>query len=403
MYLTREQERMLGGERGEVAQRLFRLLVRLGDVYGARRMIPIGSAQVSGVSHKSIGDPGMEFLEDFAQKGAQVKALTYLNPAGMDLRDWRVMGIPEDFARKQERIVNAFKAMGVLVSATCTPYLAGNLPRFREHIAWSESSAVSFANSVIGARTNREGGPSALAAAICGVTPNYGLHLDENRMPDMVFEVEAELRNICDYGTLGYRIGELAGDKKPYIRGLKDPSVDHLKSLGAAMAASGAVALYHVEEITPEAEGMDSKGLERITITQYDLDRQRRDLNSGEIPDIVILGCPHASIGELLQLAQRMEGKNFEKPLWICTSRSVKTAAQNMGLADRIEGLGGKLVADTCMVVTPLEKMGFNSTGVNSAKAAHYLPNFCQQKVIFKNLDDLIGAIEDEGKDDQSG
>jgi len=150
MYLTKEEENFLDGEEGEVMERLFRLLVRLGDIYGADKMIPVGSVQVAGVSYKSIGDPGAEFLEDMASKDAKVKVLTYLNPAGMDLENWEKIGFPKDFAKNQLRIMNAFKSMGIVITSTCTPYLAGNLPRFREHIAWPESYAVSFSNTLIG-------------------------------------------------------------------------------------------------------------------------------------------------------------------------------------------------------------------------------------------------------------
>ncbi len=393
MYLSSEQERMLGGEMGTATQRLFRLLVRLGDVYGADRMIPVGSVQISGVSYKSIGDPGLEFLEDFAAKGARAKVLSYLNPTGMDMCAWREMGIPDDFAEKQMRIVEAFKTMGVITTATCTPYLAGNLPRFGEHVAWSESSAVSFANSVIGARTNREGGPSALAAAVCGVTPEYGLHLESNRQPQFVVEVEAEIRNTADFGALGYRIGEIAQDKIPYIEGLRGAYTDQLKVLGAAMAASGAVALYHAAEITPESRTVDPSGLERITITRKDIDEAYRSLNSADEPDIVILGCPHASIREIFEIALKLEGIEIEKPLWICTSRCVKRMADEVGLTERIGAAGGRIVADTCMVVSPLEDIGYGCTGVNSAKAAHYLPSFCGQRVVFLDTDELIRRI----------
>jgi hypothetical protein len=364
--------------------------VRLGEIYDADRMIPVGSVQVAGVSYKSIGDPGLDFLEDIARKGARVKVLTYLNPAGMDMESWKEIGFPEEFARKQIRVMKAFGKMGIVVTATCTPYLAGNLPRFGESIAWSESSAVSFSNSVIGARTNREGGPSALAAAICGVTPNYGLHLDKNRKPDMVIEVGADLEFNSDYGALGYHVGKLVKNKIPYFRGLNNPNTDQLKALGAAMAASGAVALYHAEGLTPEARDHDVSGLERISVGKKELKATYEKLNTGETPDIVILGCPHASLREISALADKLAGKKLKRPVWICTSRVMKEAADRMGFVKTIEKAGGRVVADTCMVVSPIEEMGFGTTGVNSGKAANYLPGFCNQKVVFHSVDELV-------------
>lgn len=389
MYLTTEQERMLDGEQGEVTARLMRLLVRLGDVYGADRMIPVESVQVSGVSYKSIGDPGLAFLQDFAQKGASVKTLTFLNPAGMDLENWEKLGIPREFAEKQQAIIDAFRKMGIVVTATCTPYLAGNLPRFREHIAWAESSAVSFANSIIGARTNREGGPSALAAAITGLTPNYGLHLDEARQPDYLVEVDTELAYTADFGALGHHVGKIVQNKIPYFRGISHANADNLKGLGAAMAASGAVALYHVDGMTPEADDADTDGLETIHVGDEELEESYAALNTGEQPDVVIAGCPHASLREVIEIAQLIEGKTLTRELWICTSRSTKEVAERMGLDDVIERAGGHIVADTCMVVSPIEDM-FDTTAVNSGKAATYLPSFCKQKVVFNNIRNLL-------------
>ena len=381
---------MLAGERGEVVERMFRLLVRLGDIYGADKMIPVGSVQVAGVSYKSIGDPGLEFLEDIAKKGVRVKVPTTLNPAGMDLDEWKDLGFSEEFAKKQLRIMDAFKRMGIMMTVTCTPYLVGNLPRFGEHIAWSESSAVSFANSVMGARTNREGGPSALAAAICGVTPNYGLHLDENRSPTVVVNVNAKLNDSADFGALGYHVGKLVRKGIPYFKGLNHVDVDQLKALGAAMAASGAVALYHVENITPEAALVETTGLAGIEVGDEELRETYKVLNTGSDPDIVILGCPHASLKELADLACKLEGKLVKKPLWICTSRAVKDAAARMGFVELITKAGGRVVSGTCMVVSPIEQMGYRTTGVNSGKAANYLPGFCKQQVVFKKLDDLL-------------
>ena len=390
MYLTKDEEKYLNGEKGEVMERMFRLLVNLGDIYNADKMIPVGSVQVAGVSYKSIGDPGTEFLEDMANKGAKVKVLTFLNPAGMDLENWKELGFPKDFAKNQLRIMDAFKKMGIVVTSTCTPYLAGNLPRFREHIAWSESSAVSFSNSVIGARTNREGGPSALAAGICGVTPNYGLHIWENRQPEIKIEVDTELSFSSDFGALGWYVGKQVKNKIPYFTGVKDANTDQLKALGAAMAASGAVALYHVEGLTPEADLVKTKGLETINVGKKELKEAYEKLNTGKKPDIVIFGCPHASLHEISYLADKLLGKKLKKPVWICTSRMVKEVAERMGYNKIIKDAGGNVVADTCMVVSPIEEMGFKTTGVNSGKAASYLPGFCKQNVCFANVNDLI-------------
>ncbi len=393
MYLTQEEEKILHGEHGEVAERMLRLLVRLGDIYNADKMIPVGSVQVAGVSYKSIEEPGTEFLEDIAAKNAQVKVLTFLNPAGMDLEDWQKIGFPKEFAKHQLRIIDAFKKMGIVITSTCTPYLAGNLPRFREHIAWSESSAVSFSNSVIGARTNREGGPSALAAALVGRTPNYGFHLWEERQPHVKIKVDVPLEFCSDFGALGYHVGKLVKNKIPFFTGIQNADTDQLKALGAAMAASGAVALYHVEGLTPEADLVETNGLETITVGKKELDETYTKLSTGKQPDVVILGCPHASLREIGTLAEKVKGKHLKKPIWICTSRMMKEAADRMGYTESIEKAGGRIVADTCMVVSPIEDMGFKTTGVDSGKAANYLPGFCKQHVVFANINKLIEVM----------
>lgn len=393
MNLNKEQEAMLSGHFGEIPQRMMMLLVRLGEVYNASGMIPVSSVQVSGVSYKSIGDPGMEFLEDIADKGGRVKVTTTLNPAGMDIECWKEMGFPADFAKNQLRIMSAFDKMGIITSATCTPYLAGNLPRYGEHIAWSESSAVAFSNSVIGARTNREGGPSALAAAICGVTPNYGLHLEENRKPNYFINVETKLTREADFGALGYFVGKIVKNKNPFFRGIYGATIDELKTLGAAMASSGAVALYHVDDITPEAQKYNPAGLEKISFGKKELDDSYAKLNTGKDFDIAIFGCPHASIAEIERIAGKVRGKHLSKPVWVCTSRMTKEIAKMAGYVDAIEKAGGRVVSDTCMVVAPIEDMGYKVTAVNSGKAAHYLPGFCKQKVVFGGFDDILSSI----------
>jgi len=392
MYLTNEEEGMLKGEQGPIIAKCMKLLLRLGEIYGADRMIKISSSQAAGVSYKSIGDPGLEFLKGFVNEGAKVKVPTFLNPAGMDLKNWKNFGISENFAEKQLEIINTFKKMGIIIACSCTPYLLGNLPRVGEHIAWSESSAVSFANSVIGARTNREGGPSALAAAITGRTPNYGFHIDENRKPNFLIKVNANLKTNSDYGALGFFIGKSVKNKVPFFEGIKETDTDKLKSLGAAMAASGGVALYHVLNKTPEAERYKptSGNLEKIEFSEKDLKKSYEELSDSQNPDLIVVGCPHASISEIEYLTKKLKNKKLKKEFWIYTSKTAKMWADRMGYAKILECSGAKIICDSCMVVSPLEETNFECVGTNSGKAAKYLPGFCKKKVFFGNLDSLI-------------
>ncbi len=391
MYLTREEEGMLSGKEGPVVAKCMKLLVRLGEIYGADRMVKIGSSQAAGVSYKSIGEPGLEFLRGFAKEGARVRVPTFLNPAGMDLRNWKNFGISEKFAKKQKDIIDAFKEMDVITTCSCTPYLSGNLPRYGEHLAWSESSAVAFANSVIGARTNREGGPSALAAAVTGRTSNYGLHLEDNRKPDFLIKVETGLKD-GDFGALGYLVGKTLKNGVPYFSGIGDCTTDDLKGLGAAMAASGAIALYHVENKTPEAKSYrdETKNLERIEFSVEDLKRSYDELSDCDAPNLITIGCPHASVSEIGFLTRKLEGKKLKKDLWVFTSRAAKVWADEMGYTKIIEESGAKMIFDTCMVVSPLEELDFECIGTNSGKAAKYLPGFCKKKVFFADIDTLI-------------
>ena len=215
MYLSREEEGIYQGERGETLHRMMEILVALGDIYGAEQLIPVKSVQIAGVSYKNIGEAGLEWISDL--KG-RVVVPSILNPAGMDLCRWKEMGIAEEFALKQQETIEAYRRLGVTIDCTCTPYqIYDHLASRGDHLAWSESSAVSYANSVIGARTNREGGPSALAAALIGKTALYGYHLDENRRPTHLVEVDADLRG-SDFGALGFLVGRIVKDGVPLFR-----------------------------------------------------------------------------------------------------------------------------------------------------------------------------------------
>jgi predicted aconitase len=313
---------------------------------------------------------------------------TFLNPAGMDREQWREMGIPEAFAKKQIEVLDAFSSMGIMKTCTCAPYNIGIRPKKGEHIAWAESSAVAFANSILGARTNREGGPSALAAAICGVTPLYGLHLDNARTANLVVDVKCELDGLADYGALGSRIGRISKNRNPAFLGMAKASEHKLKVLGASMAATGSVPLFFIKGMTPEWSVAD--GAERIEFTKDDLKEAKKELDSGLKPDLVTIGCPHASLEEIRDVAELVKRKKPTCEFWVCTSRKLKDEAMRLGYGETISAAGGLIVADTCMVVCPLEEMGHIVTGTDSGKAAAYLPNLCKQKVAFGDLEDIL-------------
>ena len=372
MQLTKEEESLLHGEQGYAARKSMEILTALGNIYGADRLIKVGSVQVAGVSYHNLGDAGLEFLNELARDG-RVKVLTTLNPAGMDLENWQNLGIDEDFAAKQNLVIDAFSRMGILISCTCTPYLIGNLPRYGEHIAWSESSAVTFANSVIGARTNREGGPSALAAAFIGKTPNYGLHLDEKRIPNIHVQVNANLTKLSDWGALGYAIGKKAENKISYITGIKEAEVDELKTFCASVVTYGAKPLFYMPGITPGAEKI-SLPKDNVTIEQQDIKLAYNSIND-EVVDIelVCVGCPHCSIKEISEIAKILKGKKVAEntEFWVATSRTTKQLADKRGYTETIELAGGKFACDTCMAVAPL-KGRFKTLATTSAKGCFY-------------------------------
>jgi predicted aconitase len=363
---------MLDGKEGYAVRKSMEILVALGEIFGAKSLIDVGSVQVAGVSYHNLGDAGLEFLDSLAKDG-RVKVLTTLNPAGMDLENWKQLGIAPDFAEKQNLVIDAFQRMGILVSCTCTPYLIGNLPIYGEHLAWSESSAVTFANSVLGARTNREGGPSALAAAFVGKTPCYGLHLDENRVPDVHVQVKAELKKLSDWGALGYAIGKKAENKIPYITGINSAELDELKSFCASTVTYGTKPLFYIKGITPGNEAQ-TQPTNTVTIEEADLKNAYDNINDDVSKiDFVCVGCPHCSIKEIQEIADLIKGKKVKDgvELWVATSRTAKQLADKRGYTATIEAAGGKFACDTCMAVAPL-KGRFKALATTSAKGCFY-------------------------------
>jgi hypothetical protein len=394
MILTTEERDMLEGGQGKATQKAMEILVALGTIYGAERMLPVNSVQIAGVSYDNLGEPGLQFLTEMAEGGGKARLLATLNPAGMDTENWQGLGIPEDFARNQEHVIQAFARMGVVTTCTCTPYLTGNVPHYGEHIAWAESSAVCYANSVLGARTNREGGPSALAAALTGLTPAYGLHLDEHRRPNLTVEIRSRLGGTQTFGALGMVVGqklEAAHSRPvPYLTGVERASLEELKALCASLATYGGTALFHMAGITPEA-ALYEPPEEVLTVTEADLEASIQALNSAtdDQVDFVSLGCPHLSIQEIARIAELLQGKRVTKTFWITTARPTKQIADRMGYTAIIEASGAQFAADTCCVVAPIRGR-FQVMATDSAKACYYAPGKNQIKTVFKPFDEVV-------------
>jgi len=385
MQLTKQEQEMLEGKHGKATQKSTEILTALGDIYGAEKLLGVTSVQIAGVSYANLGEAGLEFLLGMAEDG-KTRVLTTLNPAGMDMENWKTLGIDPKFAEKQERVIDTFKKMDVITTCTCTPYFIGNSPRFGEHIAWSESSAVAFGNSVLGAKTNREGGPSALAAALTGKTPAYGMHLEENRQAQVIVEVNAEMDDIVDFGALGKVIGEKIKNKIPLIQGIKESSIEELKSFSASIATYGGTALYHIEGTTPNKTSVPN---EKIAVSQEEIDEAKKAMNDDSEVDIVSIGCPHCSLKEIRQLTKLLEGKKVKKEFWICVARPIKKIADQMGYSKTIEDSGAKIACDTCMVVAPI-KGRFKALATNSAKSIYYARAKNKFKTVYKSLEECV-------------
>lgn len=400
MNLTLEQQAMLAGEHGSATQKAMEILAALGTIYDADKLIPVTSVQIAGVSYANLGEAGLDFLSEIAEGGGRVRVLTTLNPAGMDFENWQVLGISAEFAENQKRVIDVFARMGVITTCSCTPYLFGNTPHYGEHIAWAESSAVCYANSVLGARTNREGGPSALAAALTGVTPAYGYHLVENREPTVKIEVEipTSLETVelgtHHFGALGKVIGnKLEGEthkQVPTIAGIPQASVEALKSFCASIATYGGVGLFHMQGITPEAAQMTPP--ESVIAISWSEVLTEIDAMSDAVPedvDFVSLGCPHLSIKEIARIAELLEGRQVKKEFWITTARPTKQIADMMGYTRVIEASGAKFAADTCCVVAPI-KGRFHALATDSAKACYYAYGKNKFKTVFLAFDEVV-------------
>jgi predicted aconitase len=385
VYLTREEERVYDGEGGWADQTCIRILVRLGELFSADRLVPIVWAHVSGVSYKTLGDAPIQFLTALADADARAKVRTTLNPQSLD-SEYLKKKLPDRLKEPQLDILRQFERMGVTSSLTCTPYHLQR-PRRGSHNAWAESSAVVYANSVLGAWTNREGGPSALAAAIIGKTPDYGVHRPENRRADVTVRVEARLQSETELGALGIFLGKTLGDKTPAIQGLPGISRGDLKQLCAGLATTGMANMFRLNDA-----GL--KGAERMSVERRQIKETVEELTTTSPcqPDLVYLGCPHCSLNELKRIAQLVDGERVRKgtEFWVCTSCHTKRLAREY--VDRIERAGGHVLDGVCTVVSWTEELGIRTIMTNSAKTAYYAPTLCRAETVLAPLQDCLRA-----------
>lgn len=406
MLLTEEETQMLNGDKGPAVKKAMEILVALGESFGAARLVPVNNVHMAGSSVLVAEEAGTRFVEDIRKQGGNFVTRVTTNPTAVDPTQWKDIGIPESDAVLQTRLTDAYAGMGANTCNTCIPYLTGNSPRFGEHMAWGESSAVVFANSVCGARTNREGGPSGLASALTGRTPEYGFHLKENRYGKFLIKVEVPLNDMTDFGTLGYFAGKIAGQDTPVFTGVPTtPTLEELKALSAALAASGAVSMFHAVGVTPEAptleEAFGGGQPEKVLVFgQAEKEQAEAALNKEPTDhvDWILVGCPNASVQEIREVAEALEGKKVHKDitLWVTTAGAMYAMAERMGYIKTIEDAGGVVVRETCpflarsRVIAPTK--GYKTLTTNSAKMAFYAPGQFGLPTHYGNLQRVMNA-----------
>lgn len=403
MQLTARDKQFLNGEFGPAPKLAMRILSQLGEVLGAEEMMDVVQVHVDGCIYES--EAHLDFAERLASLGGRVILPTTLNATSLDLRHPDAWGYSAQWKSKAQRMANAYLSMGCTPTWTCAPYQTEYLPKFGEQIAWAESNAIVYANSVIGARTNRYGDFTDICAALTGRVPKYGLHLTENRRGQILFSLQdvpgALFEDDAFYPVLGHYIGKATGDKIPVIDGLpQNVSPDALKALGAGAASSGAVAMFHAVGITPEAptlqQAFGGNAYERIEITLRDLNAARAELSSadGSQLDAVVLGSPHFSLQECLRLAEIIDGQHVHSSveLIVTTNRVVTEALRVRGVLPGLTEAGVRVCEDTCILLSPMLGPEIRVIMTNSAKYAYYTPNLLERRVVFGSLRDCVAS-----------
>ncbi|MGH2536774.1 MAG: aconitase X [Candidatus Promineifilaceae bacterium] len=400
--LTAEDEAMRAGRRGPATEMAMTILLPMAEIYGAAKLLDISAAHIDSAIY--IGPAGLEFAERLAALGGRVAVPTSLNVSGLDEHGWREWAVPQEWAANARRQMVAYQQMGCRPTWTCAPYQAGVRPAFGQQIAWAESNAIVFANSVLGARSERYPDLLDICCAITGRAPAAGLHLSANRAGQLLLRLAdvppAVQADDAFYPVLGHLVGRLAGDGIPVIAGLEhQPTEDQLKALGAAAASSGAVALFHLVGVTPEAPTLaaafQGRRPEReVEVTFADLRAARQELSTagGAALDLVVLGSPHFSPAEFAQLAPLLRGRRAHADVrfLVTTSRAAAQLAEKASLLASLRAFGGRLTVDTCILASPMLPPEIRSLMTNSAKYAYYSPGLLDVQVAFGSLADCV-------------
>ncbi len=405
MKLTETERKMEKGEFGEAKQQCIRIQIELAEAYGVEEFVPITAAHIDCNSYGRVsGEAKLSFARKMVRAGGKVSVPTTLNPGGRDIERWKEFRLPAEFARKCGEIEEAYRVLGAIPTWTCAPYNTGTIPVKGEHIAYAESNAIVFANSVLGARSPRYGDFFEVCSAITGRAPRFDLHLEENRLADLRINVEEiepfSFSSDRFYALLGYEAGKISGGEVPVITGLPSSvSRDGLKNFGAAIASSGGVGLFHIVGVTPEAPSLEavlpeSKKVPSRKITGENLLEAEKELTFAERReiDLVLLGCPHFSLPEFERLANLFGTREVAEGVecWVQTNREVYSWIEEMGILTRLRQGGVKVSTDSCIFNWPLDNWDFSVAVTNSAKFGHYSPN---DLGLTTSVADLAGCV----------
>jgi predicted aconitase len=391
MNLTAEEKALRAGECGEAAQWAIEHQIKVGDYLGARDFVPVTQAHIM-ADTESLGEAGVEWLERLARMPAQARRVripTITDPRGTDFAAAQRLKQQPWMLELERRAIAAFEALGVLMTNTCINYQTIMAPVLGEHVAYGDTGVVIYCNSVCGARSNFEGGPSALAAALTARTPRYGYHLDERRRATLVVEVDFMPRELDEWGALGGIVGRLAGDywQVPALVGIERvPSSDEMKHFGAALASYGSVALFHMAGVTPEARRLDDVLPPGSSVPGHDVGEadirafQQRYAQAIDKVDVVVFSAPQLSLLEMAQVAGLLAGRQARIPLLVVTSPQVKSDADRLGLTARIEAAGAIVLAGMCFYQSYAREMaeanGWRRLATNSAKLVNIMGGY---------------------------